>query len=91
MFRFLPTEKQLLFEDLFKTDTLKKHVEKLKDVVEILINKIDNIEDLVNTLIELGRHHHMLGAKQKYATVRIFPNKILFISFKKNIVLCKTL
>lgn len=69
MFRSLPTENQLMFGDLFKSDMLKIHVEKVKDVVEMLINKIDSVEDLVNTLIEFGRHHHMLGAQQKYATV----------------------
>ena len=76
MFRSLPTENDLKFEDLFKSDTLKMHVEKVKDVVEMLINKMDNVEDLVNTLIEFGRHHHVLGAQQKYATVKkmfIFP------------------
>jgi len=67
MFRTLP--KDLLFEDLFKTDALKMHVEKVKDVLELLLNKIDNVEELVNTLIDLGRQHHMLGAEQRFATV----------------------
>ena len=72
MFRSsLPTE-NLLFEDLFKSDTLKMHVEKVRDVIELLIEKIDNVEDLVNTLIDFGRRHHMLGAKQKFATVNLF-------------------
>ena len=69
MFRSMP--KDLLFEDLFKSDTLKMHVEKVKDVLELLVSKIDDVEELVNTLIDFGRQHHMLGAEQKYATVSL--------------------
>uniref|UniRef100_A0A7M5XFD5 Globin domain-containing protein n=2 Tax=Clytia hemisphaerica TaxID=252671 RepID=A0A7M5XFD5_9CNID len=66
MFRSLPEDIQ--FEDLFKTDALKMHVDKVRDVLELLINKIDNVEELVNTLVDFGRQHHMLGAEQRYAT-----------------------
>lgn len=69
-YMFSSLQSDVTFEDLLKTQALKEHVDKVREVVEMLLQKIHDIDDFVNTLLDLGRQHHMLGAEQQYATVR---------------------
>ena len=60
-------------DDKFTTGTLIGHVDKFSDAIEKLLERSDHPDELIGTVIQLGKHHYMMGAQERYATVCLTP------------------
>ncbi|XP_047137115.1 uncharacterized protein LOC105851027 isoform X2 [Hydra vulgaris] len=65
LFKNLPANSS--FEELLVSKELVIHVQRIESAVDIVISKVDKIEDLILLLIELGRLHYELGVNQSHA------------------------
>ncbi|XP_012558428.1 uncharacterized protein LOC101239673 isoform X1 [Hydra vulgaris] len=61
-------ETSITINDVLSSKSLCIHIRKSVELIETIIKKVDERQELSNHLIELGKLHYRLGAEQKYAT-----------------------